>query len=177
MSRYAMLFKKDRCIGCNACVVACQQSYGLDEKHKPNWVEVIEEGEVPEPTLEFIPMLCGQCDNAGCIEACPVDEATYQKDNGVVVIIKDECISCEECIEGCPYGARTWDEETDLPVKCDFCHNRIIKGEQTFCVKTCPTEARLLLDLEDLSPEEEKMLEEAKKLEDREGTIPEVYFL
>lgn len=141
MSRFAMIFKKDRCIGCNVCVVACQQSYQLEEKHKFNWVEVNEEGSFPNPSIDFKPMLCGQCDNAGCIEVCPVDDdaATYQRDDGIVVIVEEECISCELFIEGCPYGARSWDEEKNLPIKCDFCQEELAKGEKTFCNKTCPT--------------------------------------
>ena len=53
----------------------------------------------------FVPKLCNQCDNPPCVQVCPVG-ATYQTEDGVVLVDRTWCIGCGYCVMGCPYGVR-----------------------------------------------------------------------
>lgn len=165
MSKYAMIFDKKRCIGCNACVVSCQQNYNMPPANKLNWVQVEEEGTFPEINLEFTPMLCGQCDNPVCVDVCPVKGATFKTKEGYVLMVEEECIGCRKCVEACPFGARSMSEDTGKAVKCIFCAEIVEHGGKTVCSNTCPTDARIFGDTEDPDSDVAKLIEsgEAKR--------------
>lgn len=177
MARYAFIFNQRRCIGCNACVVACQQSYNIPADNQLNWVSIYEEGKHPNNKLEFKPMLCGQCENPPCIPPCPVNMATYQREDGVVMVNDRRCIGCRACIGTCPYGARSLNQKTNKVVKCIFCIQQITNEALPYCVTTCPTDARFIVDLDNLTDEESRLLNRATKVEDREGAKPFVYHI
>jgi molybdopterin-containing oxidoreductase family iron-sulfur binding subunit len=106
--RWVMAIDLRKCVGCNACTIAC-----VSENHLPPGVvyrPVMEEelGTFPNVTKRFLPRPCMQCDNPPCTNVCPVG-ATYKDENGVVVVDYDQCIGCRYCITSCPYGARTFD--------------------------------------------------------------------
>ncbi len=106
--RWVMAIDLRKCVGCNACTIAC-----VSENHLPPGVvyrPVLEEeiGTFPNVTKRFLPRPCMQCDNPPCTNVCPVG-ATYKDENGIVVIDYDQCIGCRYCITSCPYAARTFD--------------------------------------------------------------------
>jgi molybdopterin-containing oxidoreductase family iron-sulfur binding subunit len=106
--RWVMVIDLRKCVGCNACTIAC-----VSENHLPPGVvyrPVLEEeiGTFPNVTRRFLPRPCMQCDNPPCTPVCPVS-ATYKDENGIVVIDYDQCIGCRYCITACPYAARTFD--------------------------------------------------------------------
>lgn len=158
MSKYTMIFDKRRCVGCNACVVACQQNYDLPPENKLNWVSVEEEGDFPNITLDFHPQLCAHCDRPTCIEPCPVAHATFKTKEGYVLVNEELCIGCSACVPSCPYGARSMNADTNKAVKCSFCANLVEFGEEPVCVRTCPTRARIFGDAEDSNSEVAKIL-------------------
>lgn len=149
MTKYAMIFDKEACIGCNACVVSCQQNYQVPPENKLNWVKVNEKGDFPDIELEFEPYLCGHCDDPICIDVCPVKDATYKTEEGYVLMNHDNCIGCMRCVEACPFGARSMSAETNTCVKCTFCADIVENGGTPICVNTCPTGARIFGDLDD----------------------------
>ncbi len=53
----------------------------------------------------FVPKLCNHCENPPCVQVCPVG-ATYQTQDGVVLVDRSWCIGCGYCVMGCPYGVR-----------------------------------------------------------------------
>ena len=63
------------------------------------------------------------------MEACPV-EAIFEDEKGVVLVDREKCDGCGNCVEACPYGMIEQDEE-DLAYKCDYC------GGAPACVKEC----------------------------------------
>lgn len=106
--RWVMVIDLRKCVGCNACTIAC-----VSENHLPPGVvyrPVLEEeiGTFPNVTRRFLPRPCMQCDNPPCTPVCPVG-ATYKDENGIIVIDYDQCIGCRYCITACPYAARTFD--------------------------------------------------------------------
>lgn len=158
MAKYAMIFDKTKCIGCNACVVSCQQNYNMPAENKLNWVEVHETGSYPNLKLEFEPYLCGHCDNPVCIDVCPVENATFKTVEGYVLVNEEACVSCQKCVHACPYGARSMSADNNKAVKCSFCADLVENGGHPVCATTCPTKARIFGDTEDPTSEVAQIL-------------------
>lgn len=172
MSTKYMLFDPDRCFGCNACVVACQQEYGLPAAIKFNRVDVKIDMAAPlhREKITFQPLLCNQCDNAPCQKICPVVAITRDAVSGVVLTDRAKCVGCRLCTtaSGCPYGMRAIDG-AGKSVKCNFCLDRItgaIPESRTYCVKTCPTKARKMVEVQP----------SGTSMTSRGGAIPKVYY-
>lgn len=102
---YGMLIDLKKCIGCHACSVACKEAHGTRPGVRRSRVERTFEGAYPAVRKTAVPMLCMHCENAPCVEVCPQD-ATYKREDGIVVVDKDKCIGCGACQTACPYDAR-----------------------------------------------------------------------
>ncbi|MFQ6121437.1 MAG: 4Fe-4S dicluster domain-containing protein [Dehalococcoidales bacterium] len=192
----------EKCIGCGRCVVACKLENKVPWKPEYNrtWVEryvITADGEifVDSPNagrdgftakyqgLEvwksfFVPKLCNQCDNPPCVTVCPVG-ATYQTDDGVILIDQDRCIGCRYCIQACPYGARFFLPEKGVVDKCTWCYHRITHGLVPACMEVCPVGARVFGDLHDPEGQVTKILRERHVyvLKPDLGTEPKVYYI
>lgn len=159
--RLGMVVDLDRCVGCQACSVACKSEHGVRLGGFRAWVSEREVGTYPTVRRAFLPRLCNHCERPPCLAVCPTG-ATHQRADGLVAIDKARCIGCRHCMEACPYGARYFNatespEETAFPAlthgtvdKCDFCAHRIDQGVVPACVNTCPAGAREFGDLADL---------------------------
>jgi molybdopterin-containing oxidoreductase family iron-sulfur binding subunit len=168
-----MVFDLKRCIGCNACVVACKMENQLPEDVFFTRTFVEEIGSFPDVRRVYIPTLCNHCEDAPCEKACP-SGATYTREDGIVMVDQDKCIGCSACAVACPYdnrsqltkekldgsyfgeGGQAAFEETRAErwlagtvTKCDFCSRRVDNGLQPACVASCPTDARIFGDLDD----------------------------
>lgn len=130
MEKVSLIFNKKNCMGCHACEVACKQEHGLGVG--PRLVRVIEN------SSEFIPVYCHHCAKAPCKASCPVD-AIRRDPRGLVLIDRESCIGCKECVEACPFGAMQFDEDDGFAVKCDLCVERLNNNEVPACSKACPT--------------------------------------
>jgi len=127
----------DLCIGCLACQQACAMT------HRGN--TALRFGEIAGTRLA--PSVCRQCVQATCVSACPVG-ALVRTDDGVVVRSEIACIGCLSCAAACPFGALS--EQLDgerVVTKCDNCEERLSRGLEPACVATCPTGARLFLEV------------------------------
>lgn len=201
MTRWGMVIDLARCIGCNACTVACQIENGSPPGVYFTRVYTEETGTFPDVETTFVPALCNHCEDAPCIPVCPTG-ATYKRDDGIVLVDQDKCIGCRYCMMACPYGNRfflrkgilesgyhgertafedaKWDAFTEGTVaKCTFCAHRVDEGLQPACVVTCPTDARVFGDLEDEHSLVNRLIDERdgrQPLPER-GTNPSVYYL
>ncbi len=126
----------------------------------------------------FVPKLCNQCDNPPCVQVCPVG-ATYQTEDGVVLVDRTWCIGCGYCIMGCPYGVRFFHPVYRTAEKCTFCYHRIVKGMTTACVLACPFGARRIGNIKDPSDPVTKiiMTERVGVLKEEYGTKPQVFYI
>jgi len=106
--KWAMAIDMRKCIGCDACTVAC-----ISENVLPPGVvyrPVIKEEVGTYPNVSQInrPRPCMQCEDPPCVDVCPVG-ATFKRKDGIVEINYDHCIGCRYCITACPYEARVFD--------------------------------------------------------------------
>lgn len=118
--RYGMVIDLARCVGCEACTVACKVEHNIpvaspkEIARRIQWTEVYfrEKGDYSNTKVDLNPRPCMHCENPPCVSVCPV-QATYQdKDRGLVLQRHERCIGCKSCAIACPYGARyfNWSE-------------------------------------------------------------------
>lgn len=198
--RYGLVIDLLRCMGCGACSIACRAERGTPPGISYNKVKISEIGRYPNARMKFLPMSCMHCKKPHCLDACPT-EATYQRDDGLVLIEKEKCVGCAACIVACPYGSRQLFKEMEsyyagnhptpyemvrrkqfkrgTAVKCDFCYERLERGRLPACVETCPGLARIFGDLDDPDSEISKLLSKhrAVSLKEDEGTEPSVFYI
>ncbi len=113
--RYGMVIDTRRCVGCDACVVACKQ----ENKTPPgvSYTVVLENGfgERPDDRPLFLTKPCFHCEQPPCVPVCPVGATFKRKQDGIVVVDYDRCIGCRYCIVACPYQARYADFGENYP--------------------------------------------------------------
>ena len=149
---WGMVVDVDKCIGCQACVVACQSENNIpinEEEHfnqrrAIEWIRIERywEGEFPDAKARFIPVLCQHCGDAPCEPVCPVF-ATYHNTEGLNVQVYNRCIGTRFCANGCPYHVRFfnfwephWPESLKNHLNPDVTvRSRGIMEKCTFCIQ------------------------------------------
>lgn len=126
----------------------------------------------------FVPKLCNHCETPACVQVCPVG-ATYQTEDGAVLVDREWCIGCGYCVMGCPYGVRFFHPTEHIVDKCTFCYHRISNGQTTACVQACPFGARQIGNLRDPNDPVAKavMNQRVGVLRDEYGTKPQVFYI
>lgn len=130
------IFNADNCIGCYGCAAACKNVNQTDSDELWRSVHKIPPDNGNNNTY-YISMSCNHCENPPCLNACPTNSYTKRESDGVVIHNPQTCMGCKYCVMACPYGAIKWNSRLGIVEKCHFCYERLDKGEEPACVKTC----------------------------------------
>jgi len=181
--QWAMLIDVRKCIGCQACTVACLQENAVPAGSFRTIVSTysVKLTDAAQPAgIYLLPRLCNHCDNPPCVPVCPVG-ATFKRDDGIVVVDGGRCVGCAYCVQACPYDARFINHDTGEADKCTFCAHRVEAGLLPACVETCVGGARIFGDLNAPKGELRRRLEEAKPdlkvLKPELATEPRVFYI
>ena len=141
----------EKCTGCGRCTLACsalKEGVFLPTRSRIHFVNF------PRHGLS-VPNICFHCEEPACAEACPVDSIS-RNETGAVVVDRDTCTGCGQCMEACPYGM-VWLDDEDLAYKCDLC------GGDPECVKVCQPNAIIYAEPDKRSLKE-RQLQMSKKI-------------
>ena len=198
--RFGMLINLKKCIGCNACTVACKSQNATPAGINFNKVKKYEVGTYPSVKLKHMPMPCMHCANPTCMAVCPTG-ATQRSEDGFVTVDANKCIGCRACMTGCPYDARHFlfeikpyyegqdftpfeqlkqkNYQKGTVIKCNGCMDRVREGLEPACVHTCIAGARFFGDLDDPNSEINHMINSqgATPFHPELGTQPSVYYI
>lgn len=155
--KFVMVIDLARCKNLKKCQEACNHMHHVHPGQ--SWIKLHSLQDAEQTAPYWQPTTCMHCDEPPCVKVCPTD-ATFKRQDGIVLIDSDRCIGCRFCMAACPYSTRVFNwEEPELPEeiaaqpyscessvpqkigtvgKCDFCPDMVREGTLPHCVSACP---------------------------------------
>jgi len=200
--RWGMVIDLTRCReDCTACVDACREENNVAQHEDGRWdVQWIRKVRIKPKHGDEVPgkpvlLLCNHCDEPPCAQVCPV-QATYKREDGIVIVDHHRCIGCRYCMIACPYNARffnfkeseAWPNQ-DFPRRshgvaeaCTLCAHRLERSQLPACVETCRQKGIGALTVGDLNDPESEVSQliarnPTKRIREDLGTEPKVHYI
>lgn len=175
---WGMVIDLRKCIGCQACTVACSIENQIPIGKFRTIVSTYEVERSGVSRRVNLPRLCNHCKTPACTQVCPT-QATHKRADGIVVVDNTMCIGCGYCIQACPYEARFINPRTRTADKCTFCLHRLEAGLYPACVETCVGEARVFGNFNDPQSEVSRLVSQypVGVLKKAMGTGPMVFYI
>jgi Fe-S-cluster-containing dehydrogenase component len=187
MKKWNLIIDVAKCEECYNCFLSCKDEYVDNDflpyslaqpRHGHRWIDILtkERGQCPLIDVANLPILCMQCDKAPCIRSAK-DGAVYKLDNGIVIIDPIKAKGQRDIVKSCPYGVIWWNEEKDVPQKCNLCAHLLAEGwKEPRCVQSCPTGAMRIMNVEDPQMARIVKQENLEVLHPEYETAPRVYY-
>ncbi len=197
MSKFGIIVNVDKCIGCQACFVACKD----ENKVAPGiqWNQIQRNENIEARVINYFRVSCQHCENPSCMKICP-QKAIYNGPGGEVLVDSAKCIGCKMCYMACPYKVPKFNESgrtnyfdkpplVEAPLaeyqvrpagkaeRCTLCVHRTSKGKIPRCVEACAINALTFIDYENLNEDQQKLLQRSVKLNEAAGTNPKLRYI
>ncbi len=131
----------EKCTGCRLCELVCAVAHDGISNPARSRIRVLKW----EAEGLYIPMTCQQCQDAPCLNVCPVKAISQDEELGRVSVDYDTCIGCRSCVSVCPFGAMNFNSTDRRVLKCDVCD-----GDPQ-CVRFCEVQAVEFLEAGDVA--------------------------
>ncbi|MFZ0449878.1 MAG: 4Fe-4S dicluster domain-containing protein [Desulfatiglandaceae bacterium] len=136
-----LMINYQKCTGCRLCELVCTVMHDGVSNPSRSRIKVMKW----ESEGLYIPMACQQCDDAPCMNVCPVKAISRDEDFGFLTVDYDLCIGCRSCVAVCPFGAMNYNVIDKKVFKCDLC------GGDPQCVRFCEEKAVDYVDADRVS--------------------------
>ena len=168
--RRAIIIDQNKCLGCQACTVACKD-WNQVEPGPVKWRKATIYETDQGPVFSPISMGCNHCAVPACVDSCGSGAITKRGSDGIVYIDREKCIGLLSCITACPFNKPQIADDIQEPYrylgwqtrhpaqKCNFCMDRIDVGQAPSCVRACPSFA---LEMGDYDALQAKYLAQGK---------------
>jgi len=121
------------CVGCRICMLVCANRA---KRHAGEMQSSRIRVKERESLVGHDVIVCVQCSDHPCINSCPTEALSIDKNTGAVIVNEETCTACESCVSACPYNAIVILDS--IASICDLC------GGDPACVTACPVDAIML---------------------------------